>query len=478
MVNPFREFRSGYKEKFFVGRTSVLMEIEYRLKNTAFSSFNIFGGPAIGKTWLLKRIKEKVIPNLALEYISIEVAGRDGEEVIRDICEQLWQKLEPGRNPSVEDSIEIALQKLLAYLSKHSSKHGQYVISLDHAGDGLESLSIEAQHQLRALAIYQPLIIITRQPLSSIIQTDSPLYNLLIDLKLGLFSEQEARNFVDNAFKQNTQGQQNAESASDIGAMSNEEMTSKKRFTSEERDFLIQSAGRHPFLLTLVCESYYEEREDNVALTTKIHEDDVKGRLLVQWGNRPAILDMHRSLWTQLNEREKDVLRRIVDTSKPSNRSLKVSEVDQANREWETLDSLDRKSLIEIDVATAHIKGIFSELFRLYVLQQEEKPQEKQAGQFVSPARRTPAINLSERDRRLLQYFRQHVGKVCAFQELEEQLGVEPGTLSSNPDEEYRGLEAAIYRLRAALQKAYGSDEKFIYNRRKVGYTFEGEPES
>ncbi len=102
--------------------------------------------------------------------------------------------------------------------------------TLDNHDDGL----------LRTLSDYAALIIVTEEPISELrpdFGESSPLLGILRPDSIGLLSEIAARELINKP----------------LDAV-------QIQYVGTEENFLIQTAGRQPFLLTAACELYFEVR--------------------------------------------------------------------------------------------------------------------------------------------------------------------------------------------------------------------------
>lgn len=416
----------------------------------------LYGLPAVGKTTLLKFLKDK---NGAIrryeEFLQSEYQPGGGRQLLfvylnfhrysdedslfhmmRDALEEELHQQHIEIDPSfTNDSLErgVLVMQLRAYLAALKNAGYRVVYLLDDFDVPLvKYIDDDDDRLLRTLCDDAALIIATEVPISELrpdLGASSPLLGILRPEAIGLISEQAARQLI-------------REPAQRSGV----------QFTPEEETFLIGVAGRHPFLLTTACEIYYDMRIEYPELSRLLQKTDTRARLLTQFIYRlaglPHVDHLLLRLWGRLDQEE----RRALHAMAQGFTNAIVGHV--AAR-------IINKGLAFWDLKSGAYR-VFCQLFEGFVRQQyhlSEAPTEPAQEHTL-----TPPVNIPPIDRALLRYFLSNANKVLTFDELLD-------AVWEDSDKSKRALEAAVHRLRRSL----GPGEQ-IKNIRGKGYKFVIEP--
>jgi len=219
-------------------------------------------------------------------------------------------------------------------------------------------------------------------------------------------------------------------------------------FSSKEQDFLIETAGRQPFMLTAACELYFDMRREYPDVANMLDKDDSRRNLGNQFRSRleelPHINSVLSKMWEALDEREQTTLYDI---------TFSKGAEETSNRRSKTA-KLANKSLAYLDLRHG-VYHVFSLLFANFVKRQY-------IGRNRSAMTYPESIleNLTPIDRALFDYLLQHTDNICTFDELRE-------TVWDDSGKSKRALEAAVHRLRKIMRE--GDQIKSI---RGKGYKF------
>jgi hypothetical protein len=317
--------------------------------------------------------------------------------------------------PEIKDALLYALRAL-------SEQKIRLIICLDHFDRAFQSMEYEDDAFLRHLTRFQAFVTATEKSLPELKQganITSPLLNILMSRKIGLLTDAEARELVQCP-------------ATEAGLS----------FQPAEVDFVLKTAGRHPYLLTAVCESLIARRQQHPELEQLVPEDvqgqqKVRARLLAQ----PAVEELFLFHWGQLNEPEQEMLAKVADGQAPAPGTGLAS-----------LRALREKSLIYEDVGQDRY-AVFADLLREFVSGRRTRGPRDILG------------SLSPNDRRLFEYLLARPNQVCTFEELKLNIW-------QDPDTSKRSLESAIHRLRKTLTKPTGETWGAIENIRGTGYQY------
>jgi hypothetical protein len=454
-----------YSPKGFYGRENEIVSILQVITAAEPGGHAIYGIRTIGKTFLLKFLKDK---NGALKryegFVGVEYrAGGDkrlffvyvnfhifteGESIFYIMLEQLDEDLQ---NDELGDQVQIppfddetSRQDLVNILRRTLQKLGQQDVRavfllddfdlpltmLDHYDDGL----------LRTLNDYAALIIATEAPISELrpdFDDSSPFLGILRPESIGLLNDHAARELICHPIE-----------SIDL------------RYTDDEEDFLVTVAGRQPFLLKAACEQYFDLRTEypDVAhlLSEPLKRAEFHIQFMAQFAVQLHVVRVLQSTWARLKPEERRTLYMLASSkSKPPTAIVSGS----ASELSKDAASLLNKGLLYRDVKH-NVHRLFSAIFAEFVLRTydvtESKPAVKPPLAPISP----PHDNLTPIDGALLKYFVRHSDRVCTFEELLD-------AVWQDGEKSKRALEAAVHRLRKTL----GQDES-IKNIRGIGYKF------
>lgn len=451
--NPFSQLLVAFVPDRFFGRRADIEPILYGVSASEPRSFAIHGLKTIGKTTLLKYLGEprgaltKYAPLLIeygpgrtneLAFRYIDFYNIENNAVLPKLYKELVEAKEireildsdfvtPLETDADKSTTKAALQKVLQALRNENVR---LVICLDHFDKAFRSMAYEDDVFLRNLTKDHAFIIASEKSLSELRQDPfktSPLINVLIPRNIGLLTETEARELIETPAQQ-----------------------IECPFAAVEADFLLQMAGRQPYLLTISCEFLFNLRAQHPAMTTLLANDEsVRQQIMLQLEALPIVTELFLFSWNQLQEYERNTL-------------AKVAGGDPLDREKDhlALKSLSQKALIDENLQPGKYR-IFSELFCNYVRQQRQPRRTGGVEEIAS--------DLTPLDRKLFEYFLAHPNQVCTFEELLTNVWGDP-TLSK------RGLEAAIHRLRTKMQDVEMTDWDYIQNVRGKGYQYTPKP--
>ncbi|MBC8172119.1 MAG: winged helix-turn-helix domain-containing protein, partial [Anaerolineae bacterium] len=440
-----------YNPARFYGRENEITSILQVITATDPGGHAIYGLRTIGKTTLLKYLKDR---NGALKkyanFVNVEYRpGGDksllfvylnfhifteGESVFYLMLEQLAEELENEdlthivQLPAYADETprQELVNALRRTLQRLNNQRIRVVFLFDDFDVPLKTLDNHDDGLLRTLSDYAALIIVTEEPISELrpdFGQSSPLLGILRPDSIGLLSEIAARELIHHPLE-----------AADT------------QYASDEENFLIQTAGRQPFLLTAACELYFETRIEAPG------EPDITHAFQVQFRNRLAsqlhVMRVLQSTWNRLKPYEHRTLYALYSGS----------ELDLTGDRGNLAARLEKKGLTYRD-ARNNDYHLFSLLFGEFVQQVYDQGEAKTLIPSILPAR--PSLEgLTPIETALLRYFTAHADQVCTFEELLD-------TVWEDGEKSKRALEAAVHRLRKSLQP-----DEAIKSVRGIGFKF------
>jgi hypothetical protein len=456
LPNPYTPMLLTYTPKRFYGRENEIASILQLVSAPEPGGHAIYGIRTIGKTTLLKYLKDK---NGALNhyeaFVSVEyrTGGEkrlffvyvnfhifsEGESVFYVMLAQLDEDLQNDDTgelvqfPAYDD--ETPRQELVNILRRilHRLDHRgiRVVFLLDDFDEPLKTIDIYDDGLLRTLNDYAALIIATEDPISLLrpdLGDSSPLLGILRPDAIGLLSERSARELV-------------CKPAHEVNI----------ELTDEEGEFLIGIAGRQPFLLTAACELYFEMRSEYPDIAYRLQDTSGRGSLqtqfLSQLSGQLHVTRVLQSTWNRLRPEEHRILYNL-------NRSPRTDLTGELSK---IAAGLVNKGLIYWDVKDS-VYCIFSQLFAEFIQRTYGSSAAKTLPIPIQP--KQPIDNLTPIDSALLKYFIDHKDRICTFEELLDAIWVDG-------EKSKRALEAAVHRVRKAL----GPNEQ-IKNIRGIGYKF------
>ncbi len=454
--NPFSSMLVTFDPRNFFGRRLHVKQILQGVSSAEPRSFAVHGIKTIGKTSLLKylcapegaraKYKDALVkygPGRSgeLEIRCFDFYAVEGEAVLPTLYEELMSVEQVRRTvatfpfPEVESEAiqpQEARGKLRQLFHALQDQRVRLVICLDHFDRAFQSMEYDDDVFLRNLTGFHSFIIATERSLPELRRDPrrtSPLLNVLIPRNLGLLTEEEARELIRIP----------AEEAS-------------APFQEAEVTFLLEAAGRQPYLLTIACEFLFDLRIQYPRLDELLPDNErVQRQVVMQMEALPAVTELFSLFWERLDEREQETLLKIA-TDEP---------VD-SEKEQPVLNSLRQKALIyeSLEDGKPHA---FSGLFRRYVRRQRQ----------ILPRWRIEEVaeSLAPLDRRLFEYLVARPNQVCTFKELLTEIW---GTADIPAHK--RKLEAAIHRVRTRIQEVDGSGWRYIENVRGKGYRYVPRP--
>jgi hypothetical protein len=429
----------------FIGRHAEVETIFQGICAETPRSIVLHGRRMIGKTTLLRYLSH---PDGAMEhykqfagayaphqknqlwFIYADMYNVVGDGIITTLYSNLVKNKHVSQALGVEFDTEISCDKstikriVRNTCQEVQDKNTRLVFCIDHFDKAYTSLKIEDDIFLRSLVTYQAFIYVTDKSLPELRPSNqrfSPLYNILLPREIGLLNDTEAR---------------------EIFAIATEENLPK--FTAEDADFLLAATGNHPYLLSLACEYLYNLYLENIKLQSILPQSE-KAREQVRFEilSLPAVQEIFAFYWDELEAIHRHHLMELARIPQ-----LKASDQGMIN-------VLRKKGLVKIDLIKDQA-NLFSELFRMYILEQKNNTRRNLE---------INALDLPQLDQKLLEYLQAKPDQVCTFDELLSNIWEDP--------EATRGsLDAAIHRVRRKLKDVSGIDWVYIDNVRGVGYKY------
>jgi len=443
LSNPYSRMLLSATPDFFFGRHADIETILHGISSAQSSSFSIQGIRMIGKTTLLKYLSD---PNAALHHYPsafldygpnqrgelifqyIDFYDRQGHQVIDSLFAALLnnqriRNLLPSLDELENNSHDVARLKsaIVDVQTRLLAKGARLIICLDHFGKAFSSMEYDTDLFLRSLTPDSSLIIATEKSLSELridILTSSPLVTILTPRLIGLLFKKEAKDLISSPLKK-----------------------TGVDFTEQEVDYILQIAGYHPYLLTLVCEFWFNLHLRYLEDKKSFFDADLQERMKFQLASLPAILELFRLIWSHLDADEQNVLSEVARGLESEDKFI--------------LNKLAHKSLVVANFTTGQY-SLFAEVFRILVLQQHPT---------LSQDNDKYIRDLPELDKNLLLYLTERPGQLCTFDELLKNVWGDTATSK-------RALEAAVYRLRVRFQDTAGRDWDYIQNVRGKGYIY------
>lgn len=447
--NPFSEMLMRFNPKKFVGREDLLGRIIQAVSSGKPASFSLYGARKIGKTTLLKylcqkdEIQAKYAPyfiqyslaqnSISFTYIDISQDGLKGETkppALVALCTALvnsdafkksvsnWEPLKNVKN------LGQAKEALRAVLEKAAAKQ-RLVLCFDHFDLLVQHLTQDEGAFFDALTKHACFMLAMEHPFEELEDTSlttSSLSGRMDAIRLELFSPSEARTL-----------------------MRLSEKADRALFTPEESEFLLEVSGRHPFLLTLACDFFIRYRAHFPEVSDHISDRTVKGQVKLDMEFRPAVKELFRYMWEQLEAEEKQILFNIA--------SARV--IDNFESQKPLLKSLRQKSLIYGDFKSGTYR-VFSDLFRDYVMHEwGSRPKHD-----VDAA----LFGLTGVDKKLFNYLKSHPNEEIPTEDIYKEVW-------RKVPYSKRAVEAAIHRLRGKFREMPNRNWE-IENVRTVGYRY------
>lgn len=463
--NPYTAMLLTYHAGRFYGREREIINILQVITAAEPNGHAINGIRTIGKTTLVKFLKD---PSGALReyegFISPDyrVGGRrrllfvhtnfhhfqEGDSIYLVMLMQLEDELEASDfDPSMRwhgsardwgqadrQQIVEVLRSALHDLDKSQSV--RVVFFLDDFDRPLRTIDPVDDGLLRTLSDLAVLIIITEDPIvelrPDIDKTSSPLLGILRPEYIGLLSTSAARMLIHEPAKE-----------ADV------------TFSSQEEDFLLTIAGRQPFLLTAACELYFEMRRDYPELGGRLDAEadraTLSRQMLARLSSMPHITSVLQITWTRLDGEEQAALAALARPGVHGGAETEYATVAArlANKGLTCLDDFGGDTMLFSQLFSEFVRRVASPSSPVGPFQPSAAHASTADGEHLSPI-----------DRALLDYFLEHHGQVCSFEDILDAVW-EDGEKSK------RALEAAVHRLRKHLRP--GQQIKSV---RGIGYKF------
>lgn len=325
----------------------------------------------------------------------------------------------------------IRLRKILKRLD--AQQEIRVVFLLDDFDLPLSSGQINEvdDRQLRSVSFEASLVIATDDPISEIKQEfkeDSPLLGILRPEPIGLISFAAAYQLI-------------REPAAHADP--------PVHFTDAEVELLLEVGGRQPYLLTAVCEEYFDMRSD-IGDLERIYDDpnayqQLRSTLMNRLIVRPHVKSILNLMWTRRNE----------DSEQPLL-------VHMAMNEQQPISGAGAAALAAKSLAYPVADGyrIFSPLFAKFVRERAINPEAIPASP-LPPTMNGILETLTPIDRAVFEYLYARIGQTCTFEELLVNVWNDhEGTTK-------RAVEASVHRLRRAVPPQHE-----IKNVRGKGYKY------
>lgn len=465
VANPYTLNLCRYDKQAFFGRRDEITLLEEGALCWPPRSFALVGPRSIGKTWLLRFLcdpsRQKATHEADLFAIYCDLRSKPVGNPIFRLCEELilssdsllhaipacrgemqalrvaWEQIDPSLSRAEDEQrvsrgserLRDALRRLCLTIARDEGHRLQ--ICLDHFGDVLEIMDHGEEAFLREL-VSTTSFVVTINPnifgryLEAYRQT-SPFLNMMLLRHIGALPEIEARRLINEPL------------ACEAGA--------GIAFTEEETRFLLDCAGRHPFLLTLACDYYFQHHRPGL----KLDHANVRERMIHEMLALPEVTKYCTTIWYQLSPQQQHLVQLIAQR-------VPVATIEHYRI---ALKEVMSRALLAETEATGEYR-LFAQIFEHYVLEHIHT-----VAYDLAPSDQLANIEheLTPIDRKLWNYLQQHPDQICTREELLEHVW---GTEETSA----RGLEAAIYRIRAKLHEVGIGNWEYIQTSRGQGYKF------
>lgn len=486
-ANPFTAMLTAFHWTLFFGRRPELRKLLAGITSASPTSFSVSGARTIGKTTLLNYLKDKhgaqeeldiyMAPEYRsrggqaerqLLFVYIDFHEKGGQDVLDSLAAQLRIAEKSGEGSAEKQAVaptrshpgvgrDGSPSDTLAYLrdaiDQLNDRNTRVVFLLDDFDTALKELNDETEKVLRSLQSLASFIVVTDEPIFEIredLKDTSPFLGLLMHVNIELLANDAAQSLVTEPTEELRRTQpQDAQPPSIV-------------FKKEVADFLIEVAGRQPFLLAVACEALFDMcvAEPKVAehLQDNHPQKRLRRQLIRQLLYLPTVRITLEWFWNALKDAEPALVTQLAHGVQPD---LESDAAEPA------IAALTNKALIYLDLAKGEYH-LFSELFAEFIKLQRQPPS-------LAPVR-MPSLDLESvrkalgsQDQRVFDYLRNNAGSVCSFEQIYE-AGWHREDFDKESDKSK--LDAAIYRIRQALDRAGVSGKDCIRNARGTGFRF------
>ncbi len=459
--NPFTPMLLTYDNQRFYGRETEIRNILRVITGAEPGGHAIYGLRTIGKTTLLKFIRDKegalkkyphfVSPEfriggeyrLLFVYINFPVYGETGslffimlshlEDTLHE--EDLYDTVPvPPYDSSMtkKETVDI-LKKVIQKLTHQKIRT---VFMLDDFDEPLKSISIQDDGYLRTITAIAVLILATEDAFSDIhqdINDASPTLGILRPEVVELLTPEAASELIHNPLRDTS-----------------------ITFTEVSERFLIHVAGRQPFLLTAACELFYDMLKNYPDMQRDLEKTERYNALIPQFiyrlSGQPYVARVLQITWNRFSKAIQRTLNNIAAGD----------ELDTEGEMGKLIAKLIDKGLVDADIKNDRY-NIVSALFDSFVQQTYAFGEDKTLVPYAVESK-LQFDGLTPIDGALMTYFLANRERICTFDELLE-------AVWKSEDKSKRALEAAVHRLRRHI-----SPEEQIQNVRSVGYIYTRTP--
>jgi len=267
LPNPFTQQTMIRDAEQFVGRRAELDQISNLLKK--MQGISLVGERRIGKSSLLYHIfltgQSRLGEEMVFAYTDFP-GVKDEKSFYQCLCEQL------GRTGDKFSDLQDTVRKRRVVFCLDEFE--RVMRSPAFSRDFFDTLRSLAQSDNLAL------LIATEHPLSELSLTKqiatSPFFNIFRQIEMGLFTPEEALEFIHNGFDE-----------------------ANTEITENETERVLRLAGRFPFFLQLACYCLFEMKIGRAKEWERAFRRDARPHL--------------QYLWDRLKPSERATLRRVVD---------------------------------------------------------------------------------------------------------------------------------------------------------------------
>jgi hypothetical protein len=276
-TNPFTYGKPIANPARFIGRQREIEQVHSRLLNAEFESSSIAGERRIGKTSLLKYLSHPDVGHNAgfpadeyiFVYVDLQILDckktptdfwrrvlRSTKQHIKD--EEILEAIDHVRQSQYIDTL--ILDDLFS-LVDDANLHIALLLDEFEMVTQNQAFDVDYFCGLRSLATQHHLALITssRRELVELTHSKevrhSPFFNILTNIILRPFSENEAKNLIETYLAGN-----------------------RVSFQRRDVDYILEIAGPHPYFLQMVCSSLYDAYRHGNDAQLRRHFVDVEFR--------------------------------------------------------------------------------------------------------------------------------------------------------------------------------------------------------